>query len=134
MSTIEGFHCIQDTSPGPQGVHNRGVPLYQCGCLVSRVVPLHFILCPDLLPPSKNSASTARPRCLSQLKVSRTLAAPQMNPGVYFLLLCSPGKPLGDIQVVSPVNLTDSHSCVIGCILQFVQFIRIHSDLVLGLG
>ena len=28
MSTIEGFHCIQDTSPGPQGVHNRGVPLY----------------------------------------------------------------------------------------------------------
>ena len=28
MSTIEGFHCTQDTSPGPQGVHNRGVPLY----------------------------------------------------------------------------------------------------------
>ena len=28
MSTIEGFHCIQDTSPGPQGVHNGGVPLY----------------------------------------------------------------------------------------------------------
>ena len=27
MSTIERFHCIQDTSPGPQGVHNRGVPL-----------------------------------------------------------------------------------------------------------
>ena len=24
VSTIEGFHCIQDTSPGPQGVHNRG--------------------------------------------------------------------------------------------------------------
>ena len=28
MSTTEGFHCIRDTSPGPQGVHNRGVPLY----------------------------------------------------------------------------------------------------------
>ena len=28
VSTIEGFHCIQDTSPGPQGVHNRGIPLY----------------------------------------------------------------------------------------------------------
>ena len=28
VSTIEGFHCIQDTSPGPQGVHNRGVTLY----------------------------------------------------------------------------------------------------------
>ena len=28
MSTIEGFHCIQDTSPGPQGIHNGGVPLY----------------------------------------------------------------------------------------------------------
>ena len=28
VSTIEGLHCIQDTSPGPQGVHNRGVPLY----------------------------------------------------------------------------------------------------------
>ena len=27
MSTIEGFHCIRDTSPGPQGVHNRGAPL-----------------------------------------------------------------------------------------------------------
>ena len=24
----EGFHCIQDTPPGPQGVHSRGVPLY----------------------------------------------------------------------------------------------------------
>ena len=28
VSTIVGFHCIQDTSPGPQGVHNRGVPLH----------------------------------------------------------------------------------------------------------
>ena len=28
MSTIEGLHCIQDTSPGLQGVHNRGAPLY----------------------------------------------------------------------------------------------------------
>ena len=28
MSTSEGFHCIQDTLPGPQGVHIRGVPLY----------------------------------------------------------------------------------------------------------
>ena len=28
VSTIEGFYCIQDTSPGPQGVHNRGVLLY----------------------------------------------------------------------------------------------------------
>ena len=28
MSTIEGFHCIQDTSLGPQGVHNGGAPLY----------------------------------------------------------------------------------------------------------
>ena len=28
VSTIEGFHCIQDTSPGPQGVHHRGVPLH----------------------------------------------------------------------------------------------------------
>ena len=27
MSAIEGFHCIQDASPGPQGVRNRGVPL-----------------------------------------------------------------------------------------------------------
>ena len=25
MSTIEGFHCIQDTSPGPQGVHGSTV-------------------------------------------------------------------------------------------------------------
>ena len=30
MSTIEVFNCIQDTPPGPQGVHNRGVPLYTC--------------------------------------------------------------------------------------------------------
>ena len=28
MSTIEGSHCIQDISLGPQGVHNRGAPLY----------------------------------------------------------------------------------------------------------
>ena len=28
VSIIEGFHCIQDTSPCPQGVHNRGVPLW----------------------------------------------------------------------------------------------------------
>ena len=28
VSTIEGFHCIQDTSPCPQGVHNRRAPLY----------------------------------------------------------------------------------------------------------
>ena len=26
MSTVEGFHCIQDTSPGPLCVHNRRVP------------------------------------------------------------------------------------------------------------
>ena len=32
-----GHLSIQDTSPGPQGVHNRGVPLYiktqACSCL-----------------------------------------------------------------------------------------------------
>ena len=30
VSTIEGFQCILDTSAGPQGVHNRGAPLYMC--------------------------------------------------------------------------------------------------------
>ena len=30
VSAIEEFHCIQDTSPGPQDVHNRGVPLHIC--------------------------------------------------------------------------------------------------------
>ena len=34
MSTIEGFHRIQDTSPGPQCVHNRGVPLYDPRLLI----------------------------------------------------------------------------------------------------
>ena len=28
MFTIDCFHCILDTSPGPQGVHNRVLPLY----------------------------------------------------------------------------------------------------------
>ena len=39
---MERLHCIQDTSPGPQGVHNRGVPLYTCaGC-----IPLNSLVQP----------------------------------------------------------------------------------------
>ena len=52
MSTVEGFHCIQDTSPGPQGVHSRGVPLYtghislgpQLQGVHSRGVPLYCLV------------------------------------------------------------------------------------------
>ena len=42
VSTIEGFHNVQDTSPGPQGVHNRGIPLYHF------LVRLYSILLPGL--------------------------------------------------------------------------------------
>ena len=46
MSTIEGFHCIQDTSPGPQGVHNRGFHCIQNtlpGPKVSTIERFHCI-------------------------------------------------------------------------------------------
>ena len=63
MSTIEGFHCIQDTSPGPQGVHNR-VPHYT-GHLTTagpqgvhnREVPLYYII------------STEQTTCSTMLKL-----------------------------------------------------------------
>ena len=32
VCTMEGFHCIQDIAPGPQGVHNGGAPLYTGHC------------------------------------------------------------------------------------------------------
>ena len=45
MSTIEGFHCIQDTLQGPQGVHSRGDPLYYNELLLMWSVPdLNFSL------------------------------------------------------------------------------------------
>ena len=61
MSTIEGFHCIQDTSSGPQGVHNRGVPLwqimpfYQHHC---RPIPLLLVTLP---PPSSAHSPLPHP-------------------------------------------------------------------------
>ena len=47
VSTIEEFHCIQDTSPGSQGVHNRGVPLYH----KSQTSPANTLL---LSPPERS--------------------------------------------------------------------------------